>query len=246
MKRFLFFSLVLFPISVFAEGGLPDKPYIYVQGRVDLEKDPDMITIFCNVVAHNPDPAKANQEVQVKATKVLAMCDEGKIAKKDVVAQSIRSEPDYEENAKGEKNRYKILGYTVTRPINVTIRDLSIFPKLVDDLFNLGAVEVSHVESGLSTQAQMEEEAWKKALANARESADKTLKTLGMKIDSEFAVSPEAFPEIQDKIFRSNRVVVTGMNVPTPEDLVDPHHYRFLPVTFSQNVHVIYLISPAK
>jgi len=26
----------------------------------------------------------------------------------------------------------------------------------------------------------------------------------------------------------------------------DPHHYRFLPVTVTQNVHVIYLISPAK
>lgn len=246
MERFLPFFLVILPISLFAGGGLPDKPYIYVQGRVDFEKDPDMVTIFCRVVAHNPDAAKANQEVQVKATKVLAMCDEKKIAKKDVAAQDIRSEPDYEENAKGEKNHYRILGYTVTRSINVTIRNLSIFPKLVDDLFNLGGVEISRVESGLSTQAQMEEEAWGQAIANARESADKTVKAVGMKIDSVFAVSPEAFPEIQDKIFRSNRVVVTGMNIPTPEDLVDPYHYRFLPVTFSQNVHVIYLISPAK
>jgi uncharacterized protein YggE len=246
MKRFLV-PLLIFPISVFAGGGLPDKPYIYVQGKVDFEKDPDMVTIFCNVVAHNPDVAKANQEVQAKATKVLGMCDENKIAKKDVAAQDIRSEPDYEENAKGEKNRYKILGYAVSRSINVTIRNLSIFPKLVDDLFNLGGVEVSRVESGLSTQAQVEEEAWDKALADARQRADKTLKAVGMKIDSVFAVSPEAFPEIQEKIFGSkNRVVVTGSNIPTPEDLVDPHHYRFLPVTFSQNVHVIYLISPAK
>ena len=246
MNRFLFFPLVVLPISLFAGGGLPDKPYIYVQGRVDFEKDPDMVTIFCNVVANNPDVAKANQEVQAKATKVLAMCNAYKIAQKDVVAQGIRSEPDYEENQKGEKNRYKILGYTVTRPINVTIRNLSIFPKLVDDLFNLRGVEVSHVESGLSTQAQMEEEAWGKAIANAREKADKTLKDVGMKIDSVFAVSPEPFPEIQDKIFRSGRVVVTGMNIPTPEALVDPYHYRFLPVTFSQSVHVIYLISPGK
>jgi uncharacterized protein YggE len=246
MKRLLFSLLVIFPISLFADGGLPDKPYIYVQGKVDFERDPDMVTISCNVVAHNPDPARANQEVQVKATKVLGMCDERKIAKKDVVAQDIRSEPDYEENAKGEKNRYKILGYTVTRSIDVTIRNLTIFPELVDDLFKLGAVEVSRVESGLSKQAQMEEEAWDKALANARERADKTLKAVGMKINSVFAVSPEPFPEIQNKIFGSNRVVVTGSNIPTPENLVDPRHYRFLTVTFSQSVHVIYLISPAK
>jgi uncharacterized protein YggE len=245
MKRFLFFLLTV-PISIFAQGGLPNQPYIYVQGKVDFEKDPYMVTIFCNVVAHNADPAKANQEAQLKATKVLGMCDDRKIAKRDVEAQDVRSEPEYEENAKGEKNRFKILGYTVTRPINVTIRNLSIFPELVDDLFKLGAVEVSRVESGLSTQAQMEEEAWEKALANARERADKTLKAVGMKIDSVFAVSPDPFLEIQENIFGSNRVVVTGSNIPTPENLVDPRHYRFLQVSVTQSVHVIYLISPAK
>jgi hypothetical protein len=33
MKRFLFLSLLLVPILVFAQGGLPDKPYIYVEGK---------------------------------------------------------------------------------------------------------------------------------------------------------------------------------------------------------------------
>jgi hypothetical protein len=134
----------------------------------------------------------------------------------------------------------------VTRSINITIRNLAIFPELVDDLFKVEGVEVSNVESRLSNQAKLEEEAWDKALANAHERADKTLKAVGMKIDSVFAISPEPFPEIKEKIFGSSRVVVTGSNIPTPEKLVDSHHYRFLPVTVSQNVHVIYLISPAK
>jgi hypothetical protein len=40
MKRFFFFSLVIFPLSLFAEGGLPDKPYIYVEGKAEIEKLP--------------------------------------------------------------------------------------------------------------------------------------------------------------------------------------------------------------
>jgi len=34
--------LVILPISVFAQGGLPEKPYIYVQGSAEAEKAPDM------------------------------------------------------------------------------------------------------------------------------------------------------------------------------------------------------------
>ena len=38
MKRLLFFSLGIFPLSVFAGTGLPDKPYIYVEGQATIEK----------------------------------------------------------------------------------------------------------------------------------------------------------------------------------------------------------------
>jgi len=42
MKRFLFFSLIICPISLFADGGLPDKPYIYVEGKAEIQKPADM------------------------------------------------------------------------------------------------------------------------------------------------------------------------------------------------------------
>jgi hypothetical protein len=65
---------------------------------------------------------------------------------------------------------------------------------------------------------------------------------MNMKIDSVFAVSPVPFPEIRTRIFGSEeRVLVTGSNIPMTEP-----EYRLAPVTVSQNVHVIYLISPAK
>ncbi|MEY2485618.1 MAG: uncharacterized protein QOH39_1266 [Verrucomicrobiota bacterium] len=239
-------ALLTFPICVFADGGLPNQPYMYVEGRTEFEKLADMVTIRFNVIARNADQAKANQQVQAQTTKVLTLCDERKIPKNDVVAQDITSDPDYEEVEKGKANRQTIIGYTVTRRVEITIRNLSIFPKLVDDLFNLGGIEVSNVASDLSTKSQMDDEAWQKALTNAREQAEKTVKAVGMKIDSIYAISPRAFPEIISEIMPGERVTVLGMNVPTPDDLVDPYHYRLLPVKMYQSVHVIYLISPAK
>jgi hypothetical protein len=73
----------------------------------------------------------------------------------------------------------------------------------------------------------------------------KNPKPMGMKIDSVFAVSSSDFGEIRGEFVESGeRVVVTGMNIPTPPD--EPSQYRLEMVTIESTAHVIYLISPAK
>jgi uncharacterized protein YggE len=96
MQRLLFFSLVIFPISVLAESGLPNQPYIYVEGKAEIEKPADMMTLQFNLVGRAPQQPKANEEVQTKATKILALLKDQKIANEDVIAEDIRSEPEFE------------------------------------------------------------------------------------------------------------------------------------------------------
>lgn len=124
-------------------------------------------------------------------------------------------------------------------------RDLSRFGKLVDQIIGLGGIEFSYIGSELSNQKELEDELWPKAITNARERAEKTLKPMGMKIDSVFAVSPINFSEIRSKFLSSGeRVIVTGSNVPGPPD--EPSQYRPEAVAVMSSAHVIYLISPAK
>jgi hypothetical protein len=115
----------------------------------------------------------------------------------------------------------------------------------VDDLINIGGVEFSGTEGGLVKQKEIESEMWEKALANAREQADKTLKPLDMKIDSVFAVSPVSFPEIETGIFGGGYSVYAAKQAQAGRVIVTPQ-YRFAPVKVTQRVHVIYLISPVK
>ena len=75
---------------------------------------------------------------------------------------------------------------------------------------------------------------------------------MGTKIDSLFALSPVSFPATRSPMFGSDygeatteRVIVTGSYIPTGGNLA-PSEYRLAPVTVSQNIHVIYLISPLK
>lgn len=244
MKKILF-ALLIPPLSVFADGGLPTQPYIYAVGRADIEKSADIVTFRFDLVARGADQVKANTEVQAKAAKVFALLKDRRIAQNDVIAESIKSEAEFEQTENSWRNRGKLIGYAVTRPFKVKVRDVTAFPKLVDELFAIGDLDFTEIEGGLSKEKEMEDQMWDKAVANARSQAEKTLKQAGMKIDSVFAISPVAFPEIQTKIFGEPFVVVTGSNVPTKEDRAGPE-YRLAPITISQSVHVIYLISPAK
>ncbi len=244
MKLFLF-SLLFLPITLLAEGGLPDQPYIYVEGKAEIEKPADMVTLRFNLVARNADQAKANQEVQAKATRILAMLDQRKVTQNDVIAADLKSEPQYQDEETSSRNRGKVIGYIVTRPFTARLREVPALPKLIDELIAIGGVEFSGIDAGLAKEKEMQDEVWDKALTNAHERVEKTLKPVGMKIDSVFALSPVPFPEISRRIFQSgyagSRFTAEEVG-PEP----DPTQYRLPPVTISQSIHVIYLISPAK
>jgi uncharacterized protein YggE len=245
MKRSLFLPLLMLPIAAFAEGGLPDKPYIYVQGKAEVKKPADVVTLRFDLVGRAPEQPKANADVQSNANKILALLKERKIADNDIIAEDLRSEPEYEQEENYSRGHGKLIGYKVTRPFQIKIHDIPTFPKLSDELINITGLEFQGIDGGLAKEKEVESDVWNKALANAREQADRTLKPLDMKIDSVFAVSPVSFPEIRSRIFGSEDVTELGVRATTVAGYAEPQ-YRLAPITVSQSVHVIYLISQAK
>src|SRR5437763_8495373 len=159
--KFLLLLCLVVPTTIFAEGGLPSQPYLYVEGKAEIEKPADMVTLRFELVARNADQAKANQEVQAKAIKILTLLDEKKIAKTDAIASDLKSEPQYENEEESSRKRGKIIGYSVTRSFSVKVRDISAFPKLVDELIAFGSVEFSGIDTGLSDEKTMRDEIWK-------------------------------------------------------------------------------------
>ena len=248
MKRFLF-PLLIFPILVFAEGGgLPSQPYIYVKGIAGEQKAADVVILRFDLVARAPDQPKANADVQTRSNKVFALLRERKVSDNDIIAEAIKSEADFEQADSGYPRHGKLIGYVVTRNFNIKLRDVTAYPKLVDDLISAANVEFTGIEGMYSKEKELTKQLWNKAISDARDQADATVKQLGMKIDSVFAVSPVTIPDITPSMFprtTEERTIVTGSNIPTQQDRV-ASEYRLAPIDFSQSVHVIYLISPTK
>jgi uncharacterized protein YggE len=239
-------ALLSFPLCLLAGDGLPNQPYLYVLGTAEIAKPADIATLQFSIVARDPNQVKANNDVQARANKVFALLKEKKIAPSDVIAQDIRSEAQFERNEAHPEEYGKLIAYVVTRPFTVKIRDVTIFPKLVDELIAKVNAEMTSIVPGLSNEKEIADQLWKQAITNAHNKAEKTLKQVGMKIDSVFAISPVAFPQIYTDIFQQSgaeRVIVTGSNIPTAEQ--GTAQYWLGPVSLSQSVHIIYLISPA-
>jgi uncharacterized protein YggE len=245
MKRLLL-MLVSLPWCVLADGGLPNQPYIYVEGRAEIERPADLVTLRFEIAGRNLEQAKANEQVQAHAAKIFALLNDRKIAGKDIIAGDLRSEAEYEGDEDSPPKRRTFIGYVVTRPFAVKVRDVAVFPKVVDELLAIGVANFSGIEAGLTDEKKLEDQAWEKALTNAGERAGKTLKAAGMKIDSIFAISPVTFPEIRQKIFGSEYEGAASYAAAEGAPKVNPSQYRLAPVSVSERVHVIYLISPAK
>jgi len=161
------------------------------------------------------------------------------------LAEDLRSEPEYEQRENYSRGHAKLIGYKVTRPFQVKVTNVASFPKLSNELVSIQGVEFSAIEGGLQKQKETEADLWGTALNDARERAEKTLKSLNMRIDSIFAVSPIAFPEIEREIFGPGSTVA-GVRGGLAERADETPQYRVAPITVTQEVHVIYLISPAK
>jgi hypothetical protein len=164
-----------------------------------------------------------------------------------VIASDLESEEEREEPEDRSSKRGKFLGYRVKRSFMVKVRDLKLFPKLIDDILALKIYEFSSIREGLSNEKELRDEVWEKAVANARERAEKTAKAAGAKVGTVFALSPIAFPQIVLNIFGESRPYDTMKSLIAPDNRkLEPSQYRLAPVGVSQHVHAIYLLEPAK
>ena len=244
--KFLLPALAALTSFAFADG-LPTVPYLYVQGSAEVEKKADLVSLRFKLADTNKEVAEANRAVQAQAAKVFALLKATGIADEDVIASGINSEAEYEEG-QGYGRRGKLLGYRVQREFEVKVRDVAKFPKLVNELFAMKVNIFDGISEEYSKAKEVKNETWELALKNARAEAEKMVKAAGMKVDSVWAISPEHFPTVQNRMLGMNFHEFTSASTSAAkqEKAETAPEYRLWPVQFSQSVHVIYLISPAK
>lgn len=174
-------SAILFgsPGTLFAaEANAPRIVSVAGQGEVQAEPDRALVTL--GVESRKPKLEAARGEVARSVDAVLKLTRELNIDPKLVRATRVNVQPEYNwDNGARERN---LIGYYVSRQIEVDLRDLEKLGQLIERATDLGVNQLGDPRLDSSKRRDLERDALAKAVEDARANAEAVAKAAGGKL----------------------------------------------------------------
>lgn len=179
----LAFAFLVMPLAVQADA-LPAAPYVQVNGHGSLTVVPDMARITVTVAQTAKDLSQARNDVESRASKVIATARKLGIAERDINAANISIWPEYQ----WQNNSQVFMGQNVSRRILITQRDLSRYADLIGALTKAG---VANFDTTLdhSDLPSLRRQALAKAVEDAHARALALTTAAGMSLGAVYSIS---------------------------------------------------------
>ncbi|HEY4368451.1 MAG TPA: SIMPL domain-containing protein [Steroidobacteraceae bacterium] len=168
-------------LSTAASAADSEHPRIVtVSGQGEIQAEPDQALVTVGVESRKPKLEDARAEVTKGVDAILKLTRDLKIDPKYVRATRINVQPEYnwENNAK-ERN---LIGYFVSRQIEVDLRDLEKLGQLLERATDLGANQLGDPRLDSSKRRDLERQALGKAVEDARLNAEAVAKAAGARL----------------------------------------------------------------
>jgi uncharacterized protein YggE len=180
LAHFRLFSLALLAAAGLAAADAPPDRVVTVSGSGEIQVAPDKALVMVAVEARNPTLQTAQQEVNRTVERFLALCDELHIPRQQVQSSSANVQAEFDWN--NETHERRMLGYFVSRQIQVDLRDLDRLGPLMEKAVEIGVNQVSPPQLETTRAEALRREALSKAADDARLSAEALAKTLGARV----------------------------------------------------------------
>ncbi|HEY0942426.1 MAG TPA: SIMPL domain-containing protein [Steroidobacter sp.] len=160
---------------------------ISVSGQGEIQAEPDRAWVTLGVEARKPKMEEARAEVQKTVDAVLKLTRDLKIDQKYVRTTRVNIQPEYNwDNNARERN---LIGYFVSRQIEVELRDLEKLGQLLEKSFDQGVNQVGDPRLDSSKRRDLEREALAKAVADAKLNAEAVAKAAGARVGAPRTIS---------------------------------------------------------
>lgn len=161
-------TLVIPTESALADEGRPRT--VSVSGQGEVTAQPDMARVTLGIEARRPKLAEARSAVTAAVDRVLALTRDLKIDPKYVNATGLQVQPEYNWN---EKDRTRVLlGYVVSRQVEVELRDLDQLGTLLERAVSAGANQIGGAALDSTHRKELERQAMALAVQDARLNAE--------------------------------------------------------------------------
>jgi uncharacterized protein YggE len=167
-------SLVL---AVPAMDAAADDRTVTVDGHAELRTEPDRATLRLGVESRADDVETARKSVSGIVDRFLQMTRDMSIPDQRVSTASAIVRPDYDWNPQTRERR--LLGYVVSRQLEVEIHDLEKLGRLTESALKLGVNQVNPPTLDTSRRAALERQALAEAARDAKSRAVALAEALG-------------------------------------------------------------------
>jgi uncharacterized protein len=153
---------------------------VSVTGQGEVSAQPDMARVTLGVEARRQTLAEARSAVTSTVDRVLALTRDLRIDPKYVNATRLQVQPEYSWNEKDRKR--VLLGYVVSRQVDVELRDLDQLGALLERAVDAGANQVGDASLDSTRRKELERQAMALAVQDARLNAEALARAAGMQL----------------------------------------------------------------
>jgi len=177
--------LSLLVATVAGADPLPSQPHIYVEGESKVRVAPDLIHIRLNLDKTNPNVAAAKADVDKRSRVLIDACKKMGIQDQDISSSNLQIRPAYE--YKNQHNQK--IGTTVSRQVDITLKDLTHYPDLIRTLVDGEVGEITETSLSSSREQQLRDQALDQAFSDAKARAERLATSAGSKLGSVYSIS---------------------------------------------------------
>lgn len=171
-------ALLMSASAVSAEAERPRT--ISVSGQGEIQAEPDRALVTLGIESRKLKMEDARAEVTKTVNAVLKLTRDLKIDEKYVRTTRVNIQPEYNWDANAKERN--LIGYFVSRQIEVDLRDLDKLGQLLEKSFDAGVNQVGDPRLDSSKRRDLEREALAKAVADAKLNAEAVAKAAGARI----------------------------------------------------------------
>lgn len=213
----------------------PEPRVVSVSGQGEAHGPADVAFVTLGVASRAPTIEPARQATNEAVARLLKLTRELSIPDKDVRSTALVIGPDYTYSSKHEPT---IVGYHVTRQVQVELRDLERLGTLLEKAVTAGANEIQPPRLDSTRRADLEREALAAAVADARKNADVIARGLNASVGPPRNVS--ASGPMRPMPMAAARMATAGLAAEAPET------YQTGELSFQASVNATFDLIPGR
>ena len=181
MKKSILILATLFMTMSYAQE-IKQVPMINVSGEGKVKVIPDQASISISIETKGTKADDVKKENDKKMDAILKFIKKSTIAKEDFQTQRVSLNPNYDY----EKKKYN---YVATQTVVILLKDLSKYDALMEGLIDAGVNRVDNVIFKSSNMLQLQSDARKLAMKDAKAKAEDYVSVLNQKVGKAITIS---------------------------------------------------------